>query len=224
MPGLTPAETTAFVQPLLQQLNELGIPAAVATPNTFVYSSQKGNTWSPGNPRFASRLFPRAAYEDPKLFAATMAAARAMVEDGYTFHGLNMAPTLRVAGAPSTASPPGVNPVWRDAVMHADVFETTDMSTITPSAFADVRARMRRHMDALRAATPGGGAYLNEADLLEPDWQTAFFGSNYPELLRIKRARDPWQLFWAPATVGSEGWAVQTPTDIPTQNGRLCRV
>lgn len=39
-------------------------------------------------------------------------------------------------------------------------------------------------MDSLRNITPGGGCYLGDADYLEEDWQTAFFGSNYI-ILRI---------------------------------------
>jgi hypothetical protein len=78
-----------------------------------------------------------------------------------------MAPTLQAAGFPGRT---GVNPVWRDAVMHADVFDTVNMANITPEQFAAAKARLDRHMDALRAATPGGGAYFNEADLLSPDW------------------------------------------------------
>ncbi|KAK4148374.1 hypothetical protein C8A00DRAFT_39073, partial [Chaetomidium leptoderma] len=92
MPGLTPAEATVFVQPLLRTLNNLGMPVAITAPTTQVYSSQSRNG-APSNGYFASRLFPRRAYENSTLFAAAMNAARAAVEAGYTFHGLNMAPT-----------------------------------------------------------------------------------------------------------------------------------
>jgi FAD/FMN-containing dehydrogenase len=50
-------------------------------------------------------------------------------------------------------------------------------------------------MDPLREITPGGGCYMNEADYLEVDWQTAFFGSNYNRLLEIKRQYDPTNFF-----------------------------
>lgn len=46
-------------------------------------------------------------------------------------------------------------------------------------------------MDRLRELTPGGGCYMNEADYLEENWQTAFFGTNYDRLLRIKQQYDP---------------------------------
>jgi FAD/FMN-containing dehydrogenase len=222
MPGFTPAEVADFVQPLVEALNNLGIPIAITTPSTVVYSRQTGSRgFTPINGYFASRLFPRRSFEDPALFDATMKAARATVEAGYTFHGLNMAPTLKVAGYPA---PAGVNPVWRDTVMHADVFSSVNMGALTPAEGLAEQQRLNGYMDALRAATPGGGAYFNEADVLEPNWQTSFFGSNYDKLVRIKRERDPWHVFWAPTTPGSEEWAVQTPNELPTQNGRLCRV
>jgi len=222
MPGLTPAEVTALVDPLIRSLNTIGIPVAIATPSTRVYSSQTGSTGgAPGNGYFASRLFPRRAYEDATLFAAAMKAARAAVEAGYVFHGLNMAPTLKAAGYPS---PAGVNPVWRDIVMHADVFASINVGAVTPGEAAAAQRRLNGFMEPLRAATPGGGAYFNEADVLEPNWQRSFFGSNYDKLARIKQERDPWHVFWAPTTPGSEAWAVQSSSELPTQNGRLCRV
>ncbi len=222
MPGLTPAEVTALVDPLIRSLNKIGIPVAITTPSTTVYSSQTGSTGgAPGNGYFASRLFPRRAYEDATLFAAAMTAARAAVEAGYRFHGLNMAPTLKAAGYPS---PAGVNPVWRDIVMHADVFASINVGAVSPSEAAAAQRRLNGVMEPLRAATPGGGSYFNEADALEPNWQTSFFGSNYDKLVRIKRERDPWHVFWAPTTPGSEEWAVQSSGGLPTQNGRLCRV
>jgi hypothetical protein len=222
LPGFTPTSAATFVQPLLTTLNNLGIPVALSTPpTTRVYSRATGSTGgSPGNGYFASRLFPRPAYEDPTLFAAAMRAARATVEAGYTFHGLNMAPTLEVAGFPE---PAGANPVWRTAVMHADVFARVNMGSLTPAEAVAEQRRLNEFMQPLRAATPGGGAYFNEADVNEPEWQRSFFGENYNELVRVKRSRDPWGVFWAPTTPGSEAWAVQDGSELPTQNGRLCR-
>lgn len=115
LPGLTPAEAVAYVQPLLHTLNELGIPVAIATPTTLVYGTQTGSRGgSPANGYFASRLFPRRAYENATLFAAAMKAARAAVEAGYVFHGLNMAPTVKAGGYSAAA---GLNPIWRDIAM-----------------------------------------------------------------------------------------------------------
>lgn len=76
-----------------------------------------------------------------------------------------------------------------------------------------VTAQLGPVLDAL---TPGGGAYLNEADMNQPNWQQAFYGSNYPRLLLIKKKYDPEGVFWGPTAVGSEEWNV-------AKDGRLCR-
>ena len=47
----------------------------------------------------------------------------------------------------------------------------------------------------LRAATPGSGAYWSEADFLEPQWQLAFWGSNYERLQAVKLQVDPKGVF-----------------------------
>lgn len=50
------------------------------------------------------------------------------------------------------------------------------------------------------------GAYSNEADVREPDFQQTLFGTNYPRLLHVKKLYDPDDLFIVSAGVGSERW------------------
>ncbi|HEV7555820.1 MAG TPA: BBE domain-containing protein [Kofleriaceae bacterium] len=59
-------------------------------------------------------------------------------------------------------------------------------------------------MAPIRALTPAGGAYVNEADYFEPDWQRTFWGDNYTRLLAIKRTYDPAGLFVCHHCVGSD--------------------
>jgi len=58
----------------------------------------------------------------------------------------------------------------------------------------------------LRTLDPDSGAYINEADAYEPNWQQAFWGSNYERLLEIKRKVDPDDVLWCQPCVGSENW------------------
>jgi hypothetical protein len=51
-----------------------------------------------------------------------------------------------------------------------------------------------------------GGAYSNEADVLEDDFQNVFYGSSYARLSRIKSKYDPNDLFIVRTGVGSERW------------------
>jgi FAD/FMN-containing dehydrogenase len=59
-------------------------------------------------------------------------------------------------------------------------------------------------MDVIRALAPGAGAYVNEADYFEPDWQASFWGANYPRLREIKQRYDPANIFRVHHGVGSE--------------------
>jgi FAD/FMN-containing dehydrogenase len=68
----------------------------------------------------------------------------------------------------------------------------------------DQRAQVTAAMQIIRTATPGAGAYMNEADYFEPDWQRSFWGENYPKLLQIKRKYDPESLFTCHHCVGSD--------------------
>ena len=61
-------------------------------------------------------------------------------------------------------------------------------------------------IEALRVLAPNTGAYVNEADANEPNPHQAFWGSNYPRLLDIKRRFDPDDVFWCTPCVGNERW------------------
>jgi hypothetical protein len=50
------------------------------------------------------------------------------------------------------------------------------------------------------------GAYSNEADVREPNFQQTFYGSNYGRLRQVKRKFDPQSLFIVKSGVGSEEW------------------
>lgn len=70
-------------------------------------------------------------------------------------------------------------------------------------------------MPIIEKATPNAGAYINEADFQQKDWQDVFYGSNYRKLLAIKRKYDPDGLFYNRIGVGSERWEVR-------MDGRMC--
>ena len=55
----------------------------------------------------------------------------------------------------------------------------------------------------------------NEGDWRQPNFQEAFWGTNYARLLAIKEKYDPLDFFYVTAGVGSEVWAV-------AEDGRMC--
>ena len=75
-------------------------------------------------------------------------------------------------------------------------------------------AQVQASMKALRVAAPNTGAYVNECDYFQPDWQRAFWGPNYPRLAGIKRRYDPDGLFTVHHGVGSEAWSADGFTQV----------
>jgi hypothetical protein len=79
---------------------------------------------------------------------------------------------------------------------------------------SDIRAIKRRMttqvvpMLANMTSERDSGAYSNEADAFEPNFQTTLFGTNYARLGEIKRMYDPEDLFIVTAGVGSERWTL----------------
>ncbi|KAL4938074.1 hypothetical protein BDV06DRAFT_226371 [Aspergillus oleicola] len=93
-----------------------------------------------------------------------------------------------------------LNPSWRKTAMLL-----TYRRTLPPDA--TVKQFVDSPMPYLRALeTPRMGSFVNTAEPEEPDFQRAFWGSNYPELLRVKRRWDPEGVFVVRLGVGSEGW------------------
>ena len=108
-----------------------------------------------------------------------------------------------------------VLPQWRDAVvMSAYSFP---YSFAVP--FSDMVATQNNITDVvmpiIEQVTPNAGAYINEADFQQKDWQDVFFGSNYAKLLAIKTKYDPKGLFYNRIAVGSERWQI-------LEDGRMC--
>lgn len=225
-PGRTTDEALKLLQPLYDSFARAGLNVTLAM--SEVRSSQyAGPATAPetglANTRYRSRLFPRTNWESDALFTRTMAAIRSAVETGgYVFHGLSIGPTVDVAGWPGRTS--AVFPAWRNAVLHACLM-TNQTVGISPQEARDEESRIQTYLQPWRDITPGSGSYMNEGDPGEPNWQQAFYGETYEKLLEIKRNRDPWGVFWAATTVGSEGWEVRAEDGQPrSQNGKLCRV
>ena len=122
--------------------------------------------------------------------------------------GLAGSPAAVIDAVRSTATNPDV----------VDAFALAMTGFLGPPAFPGfpapdlakagaVRSRVQAAMASLRVAAPDTGAYVNECDYFQPDWQKAFWGPHYPRLLQIKRNYDPDGLFVGHHGVGSEDWS-----------------
>ncbi|KAK4247470.1 hypothetical protein C7999DRAFT_41238 [Corynascus novoguineensis] len=240
-PNHTVSSFNTLIEPLTARLKFLGIPFR---PNTTTYPSfyaAYNATW--GSDRIlnsaggvsvpSNRLLPRRNWEDPVRFNATFGVIRAHVETGgRRLMGYHQAPRNR-AGVDNA-----VNSAFRETVC------MLILSARLPAAPGngtgggrgptddEIRAASRELREEiiapLRKVAPeseGGGAYLNEANIDEPEWQRTFYGVHYERLLRLKRKWDPKEVFYATTAVGSEGWEVRDgDRGVQTQDGKLCRV
>ncbi|KAI7778255.1 restculine oxidase precursor [Diaporthe eres] len=220
------AELRPLNQPLLDDLNSLGIQPANITyaeypglldafTTTFPDSAEGVGTW---NAHTASRLFPRSNWDDPDTLSEQSSAIRRAVEVNGLMIGYNFKP----ADNPRVNQTNAVTSAWRNTLFHAMTAATFN-TTATPEDIAAASRDLVELLQPWRDASPGAGAYMNEADVNEPGWQQAFYGDNYGYLYELKQRYDPWGLFYAPTAVGSEDWYVTGQLEYyPTQNGQLC--
>lgn len=121
----------------------------------------------------------------------------------------------------TTSGPESVNavlPAWRGAIFHAVL--TIPWNTAPdslPAMLANQRKMTEEFVPRLRKLAPQSGAYLNEADFRQKDFQWVYYGRNYDRLKQVKGVYDPEGVFYASKAIGSENWEQR-------QDGRLCRL
>ncbi|KAK7914381.1 hypothetical protein PG985_012084 [Apiospora marii] len=144
-------------------------------------------------------------------------AARALAQQNATFIGVGT-DVSAFGGSPDNNNNNAVLPAWREALVSATLTLPWNFTAPWSEALATQQKMTDVVQPIIERATPGSGAYMNEADFRQPDFQEAFFGAaNYPRLLEIKRHWDPRGLLYATAAVGSEAYTVR-------DDGRLCAV
>lgn len=225
LPEATSADnaTTPFA-PLMAELDALNV---TLMSNTAVLSDNYAdwfNTWAAPlayttNVGVGGRLIPRSVVQDN--VTAVVAVFREMFENspGITGIGINGLAVNVTEARVGAAAAPGANavlPAWRDALFQLNF-------GYAPAADADWdtlragQAWVNEKQDQLRAITPGGGTYMNEATWDNVNWKVDYFGSNYDTLKTIKTKYDPQDLFWAEAAVGNDvAWVIAA-------DGRLCK-
>ena len=202
----TSAELAAIVKPLFDDLNALGIRYTTS-----------------------ARTFPTFYQLFMAMFAGEGAGNSALT-GGWTFSRTDIATNLTaVVNSFRTGLSNGAFFVghmwnaghglpeseWANSAVHPNFRNAANkLITIVPvsgdaplSVKAEAQHRMTYIVDqALREAGPTGAAYINEADPFIPDWQDAFWGSNYPRLKTLRQKWDPEGLFYAVSTPGTEEW------------------
>ncbi|KAL1980807.1 hypothetical protein VTN96DRAFT_3502 [Rasamsonia emersonii] len=220
----TVEQYNALLQPWFDTLDSLGVSYA---PSTTFYDNFY-DAWDAGFPletvgsvdmMTGSRLFPRANFVNETLLNITFNVHRQTLEAGYPILAFQMKADL-----PADATPNAANPAFRQMLMHAISSTTFAAGASNAEILADMNYFTFDVLGPWRETCPESGAYMSEADPLEPNWQQAFYGENYARLYSLKQQYDPTGLLYARTAVGSEDWEVQSVDGLPDQNGRLCRV
>ncbi|KAF9977531.1 hypothetical protein BGZ75_010286 [Mortierella antarctica] len=157
-----------------------------------------------------SRLIPRRNLESSER-VKELADALMKAQDASRDYGNPNAYFLSqiVAGgavANGSRTETSVHPAWRDALMDV-VFSSVWEDDLPVEEQQVVARQLTKTIQILRDITPGSGAYFNEADPGEPDWQFNYFGDNYSRLKEVKDLVDPKGLFLCKKCVGSEDWS-----------------
>lgn len=230
-PGLSIEELTELVSPLLEDLENYGwaVEPQYKTYTRFLeawkneFPDENGVT----SPRIASRLVPQSAFTDSDQRSTIISLIRDALATQNSIIAYNFASNSSGHLVSSAR-----HPAWNNAASHLMVGFAVDSLSPTPddefaksslSLTNNVYAPWREFFDKT-AEGDNNAAYMSEADILEPDWQRIFYGSNYETLKDIKEMNDPYELMWVITGVASEGWEIRGQIEgMPTQNGRLCR-
>ncbi|KAI1178916.1 FAD-binding domain-containing protein [Nemania sp. FL0916] len=109
-----------------------------------------------------------------------------------------------------------VSPAWRNVLATCIVGSVWSWGQPWDLVLEQQKQLEQDILPALEAATPGAGAYANEANFAQSDWQDTFYDTNYPKLKTIKDKYDPNGVLYGVISVGSENWKEDG-------DGRLCR-
>ncbi|KAI1136466.1 FAD-binding domain-containing protein [Hypoxylon sp. FL0543] len=208
----TRTEAEQILQPFANSLLTMGIPFEPKFTEFSTYFDHYDNYWGPlpagniqvGTQLFGGRLIPRSVLPH---FSPT---ARKIAELGATYIGVGHN-VSRFAQSNANS----VLPQWRESIVQASLTLPWSFQVPFEEGVKEQRKITDEIQPVIEAATPGAGAYMNEADFQQSNWQETFFGVNYPRLLRIKKKYDPNSLLYATVAVGSEAYTVD-------QDGRMC--
>jgi hypothetical protein len=154
----------------------------------------------------SGRLLPKSLFSKPEDVEKVVDAVVSAMQFSYK-RGAGGSAQLYATGPSNHPdnSKTGVNPAWRDAMWHVIMGGIWTMNTPVERR-AQLQDTISKAISPLKAVTPGGGCYLNEGDWTEEEWQQTFFGSNYPQLEKVKRKWDPNGVFNCWKCVGWTGY------------------
>ena len=89
-----------------------------------------------------------------------------------------------------------MTPAWRQTVSHYVVTHSSTSPENSKEGYKRAMEAATALAQPLRDVTPNSGAYWNESDMNEPNWEHTFWGEeNYAALKEIKQKYDPNGMF-----------------------------
>ncbi|KAI0389461.1 FAD/FMN-containing isoamyl alcohol oxidase MreA [Xylariaceae sp. FL0594] len=213
-PGLSPDQVKLLLSPLTKQLEQYNVSYSYNVtlfPGYYQQFSAQTACGDVGRGLYGGRFIPRSVVEEK--IAPLVAAYRYINDHGGTVALLGLNVSHAVSGSNVWNS---VNPAWRGTLVES-VIQLAYNQTASIEDNKKVQDQITYDLlPRLAELTPDGGAYLNEGDFQQPEWQRVFYGDNYQKLESIKDLYDPFHLFYGITAVGSEYWSAR-------EDGRLCR-
>ena len=143
-----------------------------------------------------------AAPDGPARLSAALQQIMEISPVGFTGHVVAGGQVARNKNTVDSA----LNPAWRRTLAHITIGVSWADDASLEVQQAQTSLLTNQLVPLLRALEPDMGAYLNEADADEVDFQQSFWGANYGRLLDLKKKMDPRGLFITRRGVGSEEW------------------
>jgi FAD/FMN-containing dehydrogenase len=130
---------------------------------------------------------------------------------GFHFNkGLAGAPAAEIEAARDTATNPDVLDAFALVIIAGGgdpQFPGMPGKGADPASARAQARQIDQAMAEMLTAAPGAGSYVSESDYFLSNWQSAFWGRNYPRLAQVKQKYDPAGLFFVHHGVGSEAWS-----------------
>lgn len=228
-PSLSYDEAVRSMQPLTSYVASMGnavLDNEVATSTSFYQAYQK--YISPNQEKvglgiaLGSRLIPRSLLQTARgqnAVADAIEKASAMVIPTSSMTNLLADPKSLTYGAPfqilvtapssyKSLNDSAVTPTWYSSAWHIALGQGL-ANDASASEISDAFQNAHDAAQILRDVAPNSGAYINEADVFEPQPEQTYWGSdNYARLLALKKKLDPTNLLtcW-----GCIGWDKTDP-------------
>ncbi|KAK8074142.1 FAD-linked oxidoreductase [Apiospora phragmitis] len=213
-PGLTSAELDQLMQPMVDTLQAAGLEYQYASVQHASFLEgyqfyQRGASWNVSDYNLGGRLIPRdvALERTDVLVEAIRHISTTALMSGVSYN---------VTHGVKSPDDVAVHPYFRKTLF--GIALGTPLNYTDWSATLAGQDRITKDLvPTLEKITPGGAAYLNEANFEQPDFQRTLYGDHYKRLLEIKHKYDPESIMYAKTAVGSENWEER-------DDGRLCRL